>query len=163
MIPQLKILRAMMLIGALSLWLSIFGCAQSIAEEWKTVIPCGPKNYVVTSHCRPSKDPFELNTCQPGQQLSSDPLSIQIPSSKKILKSALLFATHWQCVAVDTSYFLMIDYSTGTSQSEADEAVEFYDSQLLRINDAPTIKRIRQNTHNAPEGYINSIYPGEGS
>jgi hypothetical protein len=147
----------------LSLGLATSGCASPSAEEWKTAIQCGGVQYVVTSHCKSSGDLFELNTCQPKQQLASGLQYVEIPSKQRSMNQAPLFATHWQCVRTDTGSYLMLDFSTGTGRAASDEAVEFYDSHLRKVSDEAIIHNIYKHTDKASEGYVKSIYPGEGN
>ncbi|MDE2400038.1 MAG: hypothetical protein KGL90_00025 [Burkholderiales bacterium] len=156
-------LQAAVSIAFFSLGLTTSGCASSNLDEWRTVIPCGGLQYVVTSHCKASNDTFELNTCQPGQQLAIGNISIELPSTPHTAKKPSLFATHWQCVTTDTGSFLSLDFSSGTGRTADDEAVEFYDKQLRRVTDEAIIRSIYKHSKNAPEGYVKSIYPGEGS
>jgi hypothetical protein len=163
MMSKSKFLQGTACISLLIFGLTTAGCARSNAGEWKTVIPCGGIQYTVTSHCKASGDSFELNTCRPGQQLATGRRSIEIPSTARASKQAPLFATHWQCVKTDKDSYLLLDYSTGTGRAPSDEAVEFYDSQLNRVTDDSTIRSIYKHADKAPEGYVRSIYPGEGN
>ena len=138
------------------------GCARSSVDEWETAIPCGGTQYTVITHCKASGDSFELNTCRPGQRLAAGKLSIVIPSTERTSKQAPLFATHWQCLKVDKDSYLLLDFSTGTGRSAGDEAVELYDNQLHRVIDESIIRSIYKHLDKAPEGYVRSIYPGEG-
>lgn len=157
-----KYLQFVACIVFLSCGFAASGRADSGVEEWKTVIPCGGDQYIVTSHCKASSDPFELNTCRPGQQLAVGDLSIEIPAKARAATQAPLFATHWQCVKTDEEFYLLLDFSTGTGRSASDEAVEFYDRQLRRLTRESIIRRIYKYADEAPDGYVRSIYPGEG-
>lgn len=162
MMSNSKYLQVSAYLAFLSLGLTT-GCASASAEEWKTDIPCGGLQYVVTSHCKASGDAFELNTCRPGQQLTVGKLSINVPSAPRTAKQQPIFATHWQCVKTDTGAYLLLDFSSGTGRTASDEAVEFYDKQLHRITDEAVIRSIYRHADKAPEGYVKSIYPGEGN
>lgn len=150
-------------IAFFSLGLTTSGCASSSVDEWRTIIPCGGLQYVVTSRCKASGDTFELNTCQPGQRLTVGKISIEVPSTPRTAKQPQLFATHWQCVRTDTGSFLSLDFSSGTGRTADDEGVEFYDNQLHRVTDEAIIRSIYKHSNKAPEGYVKSIYPGEGN
>ena len=147
----------------LSFGLATSGCASSSMEEWITTIPCGGAQYTVTSYCKASGDTFELNTCRPGQQLATGKRSIEIPSSSRTVKHPSLFATHWQCVTTQTGSYLLLDFSSGTGRTAKDESVEFYDDQLRRVSDQAIIRSINKHADNATQGYVKSIYPGEGN
>ncbi len=157
-----KYLQVSACLAFLSFGLATTGCASSNVEEWETVIPCGGSQYVVTSHCKASGDTFELNTCRPGQQLAVGKLSINVPSAPRTAKQPPLFATHWQCVKTDAGAYLLLDFSSGTGRTASDEAVEFYDNQLHRVTDETIIRSIYKHANKAPDGYVKSIYPGEG-
>lgn len=139
------------------------GCASPSADVWETSIPCGGVLYVVTSHCKASGDLFELNTCRPGQRLAIGEKSVDVPSAPRAAKLPALFATHWQCVKTDTRVYLLLDFSSGTGRGANDETVEFYDNQLHRVTDEAIIRSIYKHANKAPEGYVRSIYPGEGN
>lgn len=138
------------------------GYATASEEAWETIIPCGGKQYVITSHCIASGDVFELNICRAGQQLAVDNLSITVPSAPPRAKHSALFATHWQCVQFDTGSYILLDFSSGTGRTAHDESVEFYDKQLQRVTNKAIIRRIYEHADKAPEGFVKSIYPGEG-
>lgn len=163
MMSKAKYLQVGTCLTFLSFGLTTLGCARPSVEEWKTAIPCGDTQYVVTSHCKASGDQFELNTCKPGQQLTNGQQSVDIPLIPRDAKRAPLFATHWQCVKTDKGSYLLLDFSTGTGRTANDEAVEFYDNQLHRVTDESVIRSIYKHVDKAPEGYVKSIYPGEGT
>lgn len=150
-------------VAFLAFGLVIAGCATASEEAWKTIISCGGSQYVVTSYCKASGDAFELNTCRPGQQLAVGKLSIVVPSGPRTAKQSALFATHWQCVQTHTGSYLLLDFSSGSGRTSSDEAVEFYDKQLHRVTDEVVIRSIYKHAGKAPEGYVKSIYPGEGN
>lgn len=150
-------------VALLAFGLEVAGCANASEDAWKTMVPCGGVQYVITSHCRASGDAFELNTCRVGQQLAVDNLSITVPSAPRRVRSPALFATHWQCVQIDTGSYLVLDFSSGSGRTASDESVEFYDKQLHRVTDKVIIRRIYQHADKAPDGFVKSIYPGEGN
>lgn len=139
------------------------GCASLTVEEWKTSIPCGGKQFTLTSFCKASGDPFELNTCRPGQKLTNGSRSVALPATPRDAKLSPLFATHWQCVMTEAAPYLVLDFATGTGRSSSDESVEFYDMHLQVVTDESTIRGIYKRSGKAPNGFVKSIFPGEGN
>lgn len=163
MMPRSKKWRLAACLAISNLGFATSGCASSAVEEWKTSIPCGDKQFIVTTFCKASGDPYELNTCRPGQQLTNGSRAVSLPPKPRDAKLSPLFATHWQCVRVGSSSYLVLDFSTGKGRSSSDESVEFYDMQLQVVNDEATIRAIYKYADKAPNGYVKSIFPGESN
>lgn len=148
---------ALLAIGSV---IHLTSCASDGFETWKTEITCDQQHFTITSFCKPSNDPYTMNTCKGEQLLVKEgqaPRGLPLTETKAINKR--LRATYWECQKVGDISYLKVNYAAGLGNHEEDEAIEFYDLQMNPINDKSRRKQIIQNGQSIKEGRVKSLMP----